>query len=131
MNQQVNAASPAYQYGYSVTPNEYGRYYFRIRQQWLDGYYRYSEVRSVDFANPLLASISVYPNPSSGQAGIKFVAVKAGLYRVQVTNAAGQAVSHKEMQVAGTDFKQLAVLPKGTYCVTITELATGGAWCSG
>lgn len=125
MNKQVNAVSPSYQYGYAVKPNEYGRYYFRIKQQWLDGYYRYSEIRSVDFANPLAASVSVYPNPSSGQAGIKFVSARAGVYSVQVSNAAGQTVSSSQMPVAETDFKQLSALQKGTYYVKITELSTG------
>lgn len=127
MNKQVAAASPSYRFGYAVKPNEYGRYYFRIKQQWLDGYYRYSDVRSVDFANPLFASVSLYPNPSSGQAGLKFIAAKAGVYQVQITSAAGQAVSKNEMQVAETDFKQLARLQKGTYYVKITELASGAS----
>lgn len=125
MSKQVNAGSPSYQYGYAVKPNEYGRYYFRIKQQWLDGYYRYSEIRPVDFANPLAASVSVYPNPSSGRAGIKFVAAKAGVYGVQVSSAAGQTVSSSQMPVAETDFKQLSALQKGTYYVKITELSTG------
>ncbi len=128
MNKQVNAASPLYQFAYAAKPHEYGRYYFRVKQQWLDGYYRYSEVRSVDFANALFASVSVYPNPSSGQAGIKFIAAKAGVYKVEVSNAAGQGISNKEMQVAETDFKQLNTLQKGTYYVKITEL-TSGASC--
>lgn len=127
INKQAAAASPSYRFGYAVKPNEYGRYYFRIKQQWLDGYYRYSAVRSVDFANPLFASVSLYPNPSSGQAGLKFIAAKAGVYQVQITSAGGQAVSKNEMQVAETDFKQLVTLQKGTYYVKITELASGAS----
>lgn len=127
LNKQADNPSPSYQYGYAVKPTEGGRYYFRIRQQWLDGYYRYSEVRSVDFADPLFAAVSLYPNPTSGQAGIKFVAAKAGVYKVEVTNTAGQTVSNKEMRVAETDFKQLNALQKGTYYVKITELASSAS----
>ena len=127
LDKQATASSPSYNFGYAVKPNEGGRYYFRIKQQWLDGYYRYSEVRSVDFADPLLAAVSVYPNPSSGQAGIKFVAAKAGVYKVEVTNAAGQTISNKEMRVAETDFKQLNTLQTGTYYVKITELSSGAS----
>jgi hypothetical protein len=117
----------AYQYGYSIKSNEYGRYYFRVKQQWIDGYFRYSEVRTVDFANPLFSTVSLYPNPSTGAVGIKFVAAKAGMYSVKVSNTAGQVVLSKDIQVAETDFRPLAQLQRGTYYVKITEPTTGAS----
>ena len=68
--------------------------------------------------------MSIYPNPSRGDIGIKFVAAKAGNYLVQITNAAGQLIIRKDLQVAETDYKQLASLQKGMYYVKITELST-------
>lgn len=124
LNKQANAVAPAYQFSHAIKANDYGRYYFRVKQRWYDGYYRYSETRSLDFANPLFSTVSVYPNPSSGAVGVKFVAAKAGRYSVQVSNAAGQIVSSAEWQVAETDFKQLTPLQKGLYYVKITDLAT-------
>ena len=125
MNKQLHTALPAYQFSHAIKPTEYGRYYYRIKQQWLDGYYRYSETRSLDFANPLFSTVSLYPNPSSGNVGIKFIAAKAGRYSVQVSNAAGQVVNSQNLQVAETDFKPLANLQKGLYYVKITDLASG------
>lgn len=119
----TNSAA-AYQYKHPVKATEYGRYYFRVKQRWLDGYYRYTEIKSVDFANPLFSTVSIYPNPSSGNVGIKFIAAKAGTYLVEVSNAVGQIVARKNLQVTTTDYKQVATLQKGTYYVKITESST-------
>jgi len=127
LNKETTLAKPVYQYGYALKPNDYGRYYFRVKQQWLDGYYRYSEVRLVDFANPVFSTVSLYPNPSTGTVGLKFVAAKAGMYSVKISNTAGQLVINKDVQVAETDFKQLAALQRGTYYVKIIELSTGAS----
>ena len=124
MNKLTDVANPGYRFNYGIKTGEYGRYYFRIKQQWLDGYYRYSEIKSIDFVNPIFSSVNIYPNPSRGDIGIKFVSAKAGNYLVQITNAAGQLIIRKELQVAETDYKQLATLQKGMYYVKITELST-------
>ena len=124
VNKLVNIPNPTYQQGYAIMPNEYGRYYFRIKQRWMDGFYKYSEVKAVDFANPLFATISLYPNPSSGQVGIKFVNVKAGRFLAQISNAAGQVVVIKDLVVAETDYKTVATLGAGMYYVKITDVAT-------
>lgn len=123
----LNTANPTYQQGYAIKANEYGRYYFRIKQRWMDGYYRYSEIRPVDLANPLFATISLYPNPSSGNIGIKFVSVKTGKFLVQVSNASGQVVVTKELVVAETDYKTVATLGAGLYYVKITDVATNAS----
>ncbi|MDB5208061.1 MAG: type sorting protein [Flavisolibacter sp.] len=128
LNKVVNTTNPSYQYGYSIKANDYGRYYFRVKQRWLDGYYKYSEVKPVDFTNPLFSTISLYPNPSSGQVGIKFVSVKGGKFLVQVSNATGQVVVTKELMVAETDYKTVATLVTGMYYIKITDVATG-AFC--
>jgi hypothetical protein len=117
-------ANPNYQYSFALGNGDFGRYYYRIRQHWLNGYVRYSPVKSIEFANPLFASTSLYPNPSNGQAGIKFVNVKAGRMLVQISTASGQQVAVKEMNVAQTDYQPLQPLPTGMYWVKITDLAT-------
>jgi len=120
----VNNAKASYQFLYPVRPNEFGRYYFRVKQRWLDGFYRYTDIRSIEFTNPAFSTVSVYPNPSSGNVGLRFIAAKAGNYQVEVSNAAGQVISRKDLVVAETDYKQLGLLQKGTYYVKITEQAT-------
>jgi hypothetical protein len=124
VNKMVNNPNPTYRHGYGIKANEYGRYYFRVKQRWIDGYYKYSEIKPVDFTNPLFATISIYPNPSFGQVGLKFVGVKRGSFLVQVSNAAGQVIITKELLVTETDYKAIADLKTGMYYVKITDVAT-------
>lgn len=122
LDKQYNSKAPSYLYSYRIKNNQYGRYYFRIKQRWLNGYYRYSENRSVEFVNPLFSTISLYPNPSPGIVGIKFVSAKAGKFLVQISNALGQVVVTKEVVVAETDYKVVATLQKGAYFIKLTDL---------
>lgn len=117
-------ANPSYLFSFQLKNNEYGKWYYRVRQHWQNGYVRYTAIRQVEFVNPLFATTTLFPNPSSGSAGIKFVNIKAGKMLVQVTNAAGLPVLQKEMQVAETDYKTIGTLPAGTYWVRITDAAT-------
>lgn len=120
----TNNAPANYQYLHGIKPTEFGRYYYRVKQRWLNGYHRYSEVKMVDFTNPLFASIAVSPNPSNGVIGLKFISAAAGNYLVEISNGAGQIVSRKQVQAAATDYKRIDLLQKGVYYVKITELAT-------
>lgn len=117
-------AAPSYLYSFTHKNNESGKYFFRVRQRWQNGYVRFTPVKSVEFTNPVFASVSLYPNPANGNAGIKFVNGKAGRVLVQVTSATGQPVLSKEMQVAETDYKSIGSLPAGLYWVRIIDVAT-------
>lgn len=125
---QYNAHNPQYQYGFAVQGTDYGRYYFRVKQRWANGWYQYTDVKAVEFVNPMFTTVSLYPNPSSGILGIKFVNAKAGRFTVQVSNAQGQLVLKKEITTAPTDYKVVATLQKGFYYVKLTDAATG-AFC--
>lgn len=116
--------APRYIYSFAAKNTEPGKYYFRVRQRWPNGYVRFTPVKTVEFINPSFASVSLYPNPSNGSAGIKFVNAKAGRVMVQVTGTSGQHIMSKEMQVAETDYKTLGLLPAGMYWVKITDAAT-------
>lgn len=117
-------ANPLFLYAFRVPNNDYGWYYFRVRQHWANGYVRYTTVKAVEFTNPLFAGSGVYPNPSSGLTGIKLVNVRPGKLLVQVSNAQGQQVAMKEALVASTDYIPLAPLASGVYWVKITDAAT-------
>jgi hypothetical protein len=122
--QKASNGNSVYQYLHPIKSAENGRYYFRVKQRWLDGYFRYTDIKSVDFSNPVFAAISIYPNPTSGNVGIKFVAGKAGLYDVAISNAGGQIVTRKTLKVAATDYKQITNLSKGIYYLKLTEQET-------
>lgn len=117
-------AAPAYQYSFVANGNESGKHYFRVRQRWQSGYVRFTPVKPVELSNPVFDNVSLYPNPSTSAAGIKFVNSKGGRMLVQVTNAAGQPLFSKELQVAATDYKTLGTLPAGMYWVKITDMAS-------
>lgn len=119
-----NSANPSYQFAFGVSENEYGQYYFRVRQQWQNGAVRYTAIKPVSFGNPLFETTTLYPNPSSGNVGIRFAGTRAGTILVQVTNAGGQQVLTKTLQVTPNDFKRLGSLPAGTYWVKLTDLAS-------
>lgn len=122
LDKLYNTTNPSYKYGFQIKPNEYGKYYFRVKQLWLDGYYRYTDIKSAEFSNPLFSTVSLYPNPSQGIVGIKFVTAKAGSYLVEITNAKGQLVKTNEIKIAATDYKVVATLQKGLYYVKLTDL---------
>lgn len=126
---QKNEASGngSYRFHHDVQGPEFGRYFYRVKQRWLDGYYRYSEVRSLEYINPLFSTATVTPNPSTGNIGVKFVAGKAGTYLVQITNVSGQLVASKEITMAETDYKPVATLQQGTYYVKLTDVASRAA----
>lgn len=124
---QFNTPNPVYLQRLPIKANEYGTYYYRVKQHWANGYYKYTGIRTVEFTNPLFSNVSLYPNPSSGIVGIKFVSVKAGKFLVQISNAQGQTVEKKEVTVAETDYKVVATLQKGLYYIKLIEVATGAS----
>ena len=121
VQRKTSNGQASYRYIYPVKATEYGRLYFRVKQRWLDGYYRYTDIRSAEFTNPVFSTVSIYPNPSAGSVGVKFIAAKAGNYLAEISNAAGQVISRKNLTVAETDYKQIGQLQKGMYYVKITE----------
>ncbi|MBB1283277.1 T9SS type A sorting domain-containing protein [Flavisolibacter sp. BT320] len=122
--EKKNGASPRYQYAFSVHENEYGQYYFRVRQQWQNGTVRYTAIKPISFGNPIFEATRLYPNPSQGSLGIRFAGARASNILVQVTNAGGQQVLSKTFQVAPNDYKTVGNLPAGTYWVKLTDLAS-------
>lgn len=120
--------NPSFLYSYQMAGNDFGRYYFRVRQHWLNGYVRFTAVKTVEFNSSIFEATTLYPNPSNGNAGIKFVNSRAGKVLVQITNAHGQPVSSKELTVSATDYQLLPKLPAGVYWVKIIDLASK-AYC--
>jgi hypothetical protein len=127
VDKKFNSPAPVYLQRVSIMPNEYGQYYFRVKQRWMNGYYKYTDVRMVEFANPLSSTVSLYPNPSTGIVGIKFVSVKSSRFTVQISNAQGQIIEKKDVSVAETDYKVITTLQKGLYYIKLTELASGAS----
>lgn len=117
--------NPTYSYQYDRQKHEAGQIYFRVQQRYHNGLAKFTNTRSVNFENTLLNKISLYPNPSSANVGIKFVNVTTGKLSIRISNVQGQTVVSKDMIVAGTDYKQIATLQRGMYWMKITDVTSG------
>jgi hypothetical protein len=116
--------NPTYSVPFTMPENEFGKYFFRVRQHWTGGYVRYTAIKTIDIPNLAFAGVSLYPNPSAGNVGVKFVNTKPGNVTVQVTNSAGKQMLFKEFAVASTDYRDIGILPPGMYWVKLTDLST-------
>lgn len=122
--QKTNGINPRYNFNYEVSKQQHGQFYFRLKQQYPNGYTRFTTIKIIEFENSFLSKVSLYPNPSTGIVGIKFVNISAGKLKVNITNVQGQTVVQKEIVVSGTDYKQIAALQRGMYWMKITDVSS-------
>ncbi|MEO8406522.1 MAG: T9SS type A sorting domain-containing protein [Chitinophagaceae bacterium] len=111
----------AYQYLFTAPNGESGRYYFRIRQVYSNGYVRYSNIMHVTLGNSGSPKFSLYPNPSTGIVGIKFDNTSVGHFNIQIFNSQGQSVVAKDIVTSGSSYVQLGTLPGGIYWLRLTD----------
>lgn len=123
--QKKPGINPSYSFQYERQKHETGQLYFRVQQRYHNGIAKFTTIQSVNFENTLLNKISLYPNPSSGNVGIKFVNVTSGKLSIKISNVQGQTVVSKDLTVAGTDYKQIATLQRGMYWMKITDVIAG------
>jgi hypothetical protein len=102
----------------------YGRSYYRLKQTDFDGTFTYSSVRVINYEGPQHATLTVFPNPSSGKnIFIKIEGVTdATEVPLQILNMQGQKVYDKTINVKtpGVITEQISrakVLPSGIYIV--------------
>jgi hypothetical protein len=121
---QKNSTTDNYDYLYAVGAGNRGVYFFRIKQIWTNGYTRFSEVKSMALEKSTLPGYTIYPNPSSGIVGIKFDNILSGKILVLISNAQGQTVTRKEIEVSGPSYRQIATLPRGVYWLKMTDVTS-------
>jgi hypothetical protein len=115
---------------YSISENLSGHHYkfiyvaegkkkwsqlFRIKQVYSDDFVRFSEIKSVELENSNKLKINIYPSPSNGVVGIKFVNLFSGKFLIQISNTQGQTVFSKKVQIYGASFKFVRTLQRGMY----------------
>ncbi|MBA2746388.1 MAG: T9SS type A sorting domain-containing protein [Flavisolibacter sp.] len=113
-----------YSFLHKIEEGEKGKYFYRVKQWHINGTYRYSDIKMVDFSHGSNHNIQLFPNPSSGTAGLKFISVKPGKYAVYVMNAQGQMMQYKMVQVAAVDYVPVSVLKKGVYYIKVVHADT-------
>ncbi len=95
-------------------------YYYRLKQQDVDGNFTYSPVRSASLA-PMTARFNVFPNPASGST--RLMPSKNMQASVQLINQTGQILKfwpRQNMTVAGVELA-LPALPAGIYTLRLIE----------
>lgn len=120
----VNPASSDYNYLYAIGENAGGRYFFRIKQVYSNGYTRFSEIKYTDLDRSETPQFTLYPNPSSGIVGIKFDNIQTGQLMVQIFNTQGQKIIEKGIAATGSSYQQISVLQQGTYWLKVTDIVS-------
>ncbi len=91
--------------------------YYRLRQVDYDGKESFSAVQTVRFRYSE-ASVTLYPNPSTGSVTLDLSSLPADTYVVQVFEATGRLVHHATYQ-PGSCLLPVAGLATGTYFVKV------------
>lgn len=117
-----NGGTTGYEYEYPVQSGDNGLVYFRIRHKYVTGHVQYSTVKSVWIEKGNVNEFYLYPNPSSGIVGIKFVNTEKEKYHLEIINATGQTVVNRIMEVSGAGYIPVAALQKGQYWVRLTNV---------
>ncbi len=128
VNKKTDNLLSSYSFVHDLEKAASGKYFYRLKQVWADGNYKYSEIRYIEFEDARFLNVNIFPNPSSGQAALKFVAAKPGEYSIEVTNAQGQLVIKKLVNISSTDYIPLTISNKGMYYVKIME-TTSKTFC--
>jgi hypothetical protein len=119
-----NFSGEDYKYIYTAGKSDNPEYFFRIKQVYSNGYPRFSEVKSVELENSEEPKINVFPNPSDGVVGIKFVNINTGKFLVQISNTQGQTVFSGEVEANGGGLKYIATLQRGTYWLRLIDVTS-------
>jgi Secretion system C-terminal sorting domain len=120
---QVNTVSnDPYRLVYRAVNGESGTFFFRIKQVYSNGYTRFSNIRQVELKNSDFPAFSLYPNPSNGVVGIKFVNITDGHFKIQIYNTQGQMMVKKEIVTGGSSYMQVATLESGVYWLRLTDV---------
>jgi hypothetical protein len=111
---------------YSFVDKENGKQgvrYYRLKQIDLDGKYEIFNVRAVHFGEVTTSKVKAYPNPFQSEVELSIEAEVAGEMLIMVSNATGQELLRRTVQVSqGQNMEKITLdptLPRGIYIVTI------------
>lgn len=98
-------------------------FYYRLRMTDLDGAFKYSDVRGVNFDKQALGPISIYPNPTTEIVNIDLseVAMEDGDVYVSVYDMSGRLVMTKQIIGSGIELIKVDQLPSDAYNFIIRQ----------
>lgn len=101
--------------------------YYRLKQLDFDGTATFSPVRTVKFVDAIKVDVSVYPNPSQGNATLDLTGLPAGNYQVQVLDLTGRSLQILTLAGQQEHPLQVQALPHGSYIVRVRGAAVNVA----
>ena len=98
-------------------------FYYRLRMTDLDGAFKYSDIRGVNFDNRKLGPISIYPNPTTEIVNIDLseVVMENGDVTVSVYDMSGRLVMTKNIIGSGIELIKVDQLPSDAYNFIIRQ----------
>jgi hypothetical protein len=78
----------------------------------------------VELENSNVPKINIYPNPSNGVVGIKFVNINTGKFLIQISNTQGQTVFSNEVEANGENYRYVTTLQRGMYWLRLIDVTS-------
>jgi len=98
-------------------------FYYRLRMTDLDGKYKYSDVRGVNFGKLSSGVVSIYPNPTVEHINVDLsgMDLDAGKVDLMVYDMTGKQMIRKSIIGNGIELIDVSFLPASTYNVVVKQ----------
>ncbi|UOQ53923.1 beta strand repeat-containing protein [Hymenobacter cellulosivorans] len=103
----------------NVGTKHQGAVYYRLEQVDTDGSSSNSIVRVVNFTTNVVATVSLYPNPTTSTTTLDLTTLPAGAYQVTLADMTGRTLSTRSYEGGAQYSLDLTSLPQGMYLVTV------------
>jgi len=98
-------------------------FYYRLRMTDLDGLYKYSDIRGVNFGKSYNGFVTIYPNPTVEHINVDLsgMDLDGGTIDLSVYSMSGQMMIKKNIIGNGIELIDVTQLPASTYNVVVKQ----------